>query len=166
MDFEACTVDGAWIIAPRDRPDERGTFSRLFCAATLQSRGLEAYFPQVNVARSIRAGTLRGMHLQRPPHAEVKIVRCNRGSAFDVVLDLRPDSPTFRRWFGLELSGENGRMLYVTAGCAHGYQTLVDGAEVMYFTSTPYAPSAATGVRHDDPAFGIRWPMPPTSISA
>jgi len=165
MEFQPCAVSGAFVILPQPRADDRGSFARAWCANELARYGLVDHVAQVNVAQNHRAGTLRGMHYQQAPHGEVKIVRCNRGTAFDVVLDLRPSSPSYKRWFGVELSETNGRMLYVPEGCAHGYQTLSDGTEVMYFTSAFYAPAAATGVRYDDPAFGIEWPRAVTALS-
>ena len=165
MEFRPCAVSDACLIVPQAHADDRGSFSRIWCAKEFEQQGLVHRVVQINAARSHRAGTLRGMHYQRAPHDEAKIVRCNRGSVFDVVLDLRPSSPSYKRWFGVELSESNGKMLYVPEGCAHGYQTLTDDAELMYFTSSFYAPAAATGVRHDDPAFGIGWPLAVTGLS-
>lgn len=165
MEFQPCVVSGAFVIVPQPRGDDRGWFARMWCAQELSQQGLVDRVAQVNVARSHRVGTIRGMHYQQAPHDEVKIVRCNRGTVFDVVVDLRPSSPSYKRWFGTELSATNGRMLYVPQGCAHGYQTLSDDAEVMYFTSAFYAPAAAAGVRYDDPAFGIDWPGAVTALS-
>lgn len=158
MIFEPLPVDGAYLIRPQRRPDERGHFARVFCRDELIAQGLCADYCQGNTALSPRAGTLRGLHFQRTPHAEVKLVRCTRGSVFDVVLDLRPDSPTYLRWHGAELSADNGAMLYAPAGTAHGYLTLADDSELLYMTSAKYAPDAASGVRFDDRAFGIQWP--------
>ena len=158
MNFRETEISGAWVIGLDRREDERGYFARIWCHDELQVRGLDPALSQVNTALSLRSGTLRGMHFQAAPHAEVKIARCIRGAAFDVVLDLRPASSTFRRWFGLTLTPESGEMLYVPEGCAHGYLTLADNTELLYFTSKPYAAHAAKGVRHDDPAFGVRWP--------
>ena len=117
---------------------------------------------QSSVSTNARAGTLRGLHFQAAPHAEQKLVRCTKGAMFDVVVDLRPDSPTYARWYGAELSPENGRMLYVPEGCAHGFQTLEDDTHVGYDISVPFVPEAADGVRWNDPALGIDWPEPPT----
>lgn len=166
MKFIETNVAGAWILEPEPRRDERGHFARLWCAEELAARGLDSRVAQVNTGVSPRRGTLRGLHFQAAPHAEVKLARCVRGAAFDVVVDLRPGSPTFRRWHGVELTGENARQLYVPEGCAHGYLTLADDTEVIYMTSRPYAPAAAGGVRFDDPAFGIAWPLVPQVISA
>jgi dTDP-4-dehydrorhamnose 3,5-epimerase len=158
MNFEPLPVHGAFVISPQRRADDRGYFARAFCRDEMIRQGLCGDFSQINTALSHRAGTLRGMHFQRAPHEEVKLVRCVRGSVFDVVLDLRPGSPTFRRWSGVELSADNGSMLYAPEGTAHGYLTLVDDTELTYMTSAPYAPDSVDGVRHDDPAFGIQWP--------
>ncbi len=120
---------------------------------------------QVNIGFSHRKGTVRGMHYQKAPHGEAKLVRCTRGAVFDVALDLRPGSSTLGRWIGAELSVSNHRMLYIPAGCAHGYQTLQDESEICYMTSRAFVASAASGVRHDDPRFAIRWPLPVACIS-
>jgi dTDP-4-dehydrorhamnose 3,5-epimerase len=124
----------------------------------MREHGLVAQIKQSNIGFSPLAGTLRGLHYQRAPHEEVKIVRCTRGSVYDVVVDLRPDSPTFRKWFGIELTPDNASMLYVPEGCATGYLTLENNSEIYYNTSAIYAPDSATGIRHDDPAFQIKWP--------
>lgn len=166
MRFDETTVNGAFVVVPERRNDERGFFARLFCDRELSERGLCGTVRQVNTGFSPRAGTLRGLHYQAPPYAEVKIVRCVRGAVFDVVVDLRPDSPTFKNWYGVELTADNGLLLYAPAGTAHGYLTLEPDTELIYATSVPYAPDAATGVRYDDPAFGIRWPGPAQVISA
>ena len=158
MIFEPLSVAGAFLIGPQKRTDERGYFARVFCHDELTGQGLCADFCQANTALSPYAGTLRGLHYQRAPHAEVKLIRCTRGRVFDVVLDLRRDSPTYLRWHGVELSADNAVMLYAPEGTAHGYLTLSDDAELLYMTSAKYAPEAATGVRFDDRAFGIRWP--------
>lgn len=158
MLFKETDVDGVFIIEPERRVDERGFFARIFCERELAERALVGRICQVNTAFSPRAGTLRGLHFQLSPHAEVKIARCLRGAVFDVAVDLRPDSPTYKRWTGVTLTEENGMMLYVPAGCAHGYLTLVPDSELMYFTSTVYAPASARGVHYNDPAFAIAWP--------
>lgn len=165
MKFTEGSVSGAFVIDLDQREDSRGFFARMWCQRELADRGLVGRVTQVNTGFSTSSGTLRGLHFQRSPYAEVKIVRCLRGTVFDVVVDLRPASPTHRRWMGVELSGENGRMLYVPEGCAHGYLTLQDATELMYLTSEGYAPDAASGVRYDDPAFGIDWPGPVKVIS-
>jgi dTDP-4-dehydrorhamnose 3,5-epimerase len=165
MLFAETAIDGAYLIEPERRVDERGFFARVFCENELAERGLAVRISQANTAVSQRAGTLRGVHFQLAPHAEVKIVRCLRGSVFDVAVDLRPGSPSYRRWTGHVLSAENGKLLYVPEGCAHGYLTLAPDTELMYFTSAPYAPNAARGVRYDDPAFAIAWPAKVEVIS-
>jgi dTDP-4-dehydrorhamnose 3,5-epimerase len=165
LEFTAGAVDGAFLIEPERRSDERGFFARLWCAEELAARGLVARISQINTGVSPRRGTLRGLHYQLPPHEEVKIVRCFRGAVFDVVVDLRRGSPSYRRWMGVELTAENTRLLYVPEGCAHGYLTLTDDVELVYLTSRPYAPEAARGVRFDDPAFGIAWPAPVRVVS-
>ncbi len=165
MKFTPGRVAGCFVIELERREDDRGYFARAWCEQELADHGLCTDVSQVNVGVSVLAGTLRGMHYQVAPHAEVKIARCARGAAFDVAVDLRPDSPTFLEWQGCELSGDNGRMLYIPEGCAHGYLTLTDDAELLYFTSRRYAPDAARGVRFDDPQFSIEWPRPVTTIS-
>lgn len=165
MKFEPLPVAGAYLISPQPRADERGYFARIFCRDELLGQGLCADFCQINTGFNPRAGTLRGLHFQRAPHAEVKLARCVRGAVYDVVLDLRPDSPTYLRWSGAELSADNGQMLYAPAGTAHGYLTLSDDAELSYMTSAAYAPDAVDGVRHDDPAFVIRWPREVVLVS-
>lgn len=165
MLFKELAIPGVFSIEPERRTDERGFFARMYCQAELAKHGLEGAVAQVNTGVSPRAGTLRGLHFQTAPHAEVKIARCLRGAVFDVAVDLRASSPTFRRWTAAELTADNGLMLYVPVGCAHGYLTLAADTELMYFTSAPYAPAAASGVRYNDPAFGISWPQEPTVIS-
>jgi len=145
--------------------DERGLFARTWDRAEIVSRGLVADVDQVSVAYNEVAGTLRGLHFQAAPHDEAKTVRCTAGAIFDVAVDLREGSPTRLRWIGVELSATNRRSLYVPEGCAHGYVTLTDGAEVQYMISTPYLPDAARGYRWDDPTLAIEWPVPVTRIS-
>ena len=166
MQFEDTSVAGAYVIRPQLRQDSRGHFARLWCQQELAERGLVNKIVQINTGYSPRAGTLRGLHWQIPPHAEVKIARCTRGAVFDVAVDLRPASPTFRRWTGLVLTPDNGLMLYVPEGCAHGYLTLEADSELMYFTSHPYDAASARGVRYDDAAFNIGWPSEVLIISA
>ena len=165
MIYEDTPVAGAVVLRPERRSDDRGFFVRTHCESELAQRGLNGHIAQVNTGFNPRAGTLRGMHFQTAPAAEVKIVRCVRGAAYDVVLDLRPASPSFKRWFGIELSADNGVQLYLPEGAAHGYLTLADNSELMYTTSHAYAPANVGGVRHDDPAFGIVWPAPITLVS-
>lgn len=150
------------VVVELDRiEDDRGAFARTFDAALFAEAGLDARVAQGNLSYNRRAGTLRGMHFQRAPHGEAKLVRAVRGAVFDVAVDLRPASPTYCRWFGAELSAENGNALVVPDGCAHGFQTLTDDAELLYLMSTPFVPGAGDGVRWDDPAFGIAWPDAP-----
>jgi dTDP-4-dehydrorhamnose 3,5-epimerase len=131
----------------------------------LRDHGIDFTPVQANVVYSARAGTVRGMHYQVEPHFEAKLVRCTRGAMFDVVVDLRRDSPSFRRWHGVDLSADNGRMLFIPPGCAHACQALEDGSELYYLTSARYAPDFARGVRHDDPAIGVEWPLPIAHLS-
>lgn len=165
MLFQESSLKGAWIIELEPISDCRGFFTRTFCTNEYTQRGLDASFPQHSLSRSLARGTLRGMHFQRSPHEEVKVVTCVKGEVWDVVLDLRPDSPTFRRWEGFNLTAENRRRIYIPKGFAHGFQTLSDDTEVSYLISAPYRPEAASGVRYDDPAFAIEWPLPVAAIS-
>lgn len=166
MLYTATMLPGVHIIEPERREDDRGFFARVWCRRELEEHGLDPRVAQVNVGFTLREGGLRGVHYQLPPRQEVKLVRCTMGALFDVILDLRPASPTYRRWMSVELTAANHRMVYVPEGCAHGYQALVNDTEMYYQTSEFYAPELARGVRYDDPAFDIRWPLPVTSISA
>lgn len=161
MIFRPTQIAGVWLIEAERIADERGHFARTYDAGEFAERGLEAAIAQCSVSFNARAGTLRGLHYQAEPHAEAKLVRCTRGAIHDVALDLRPDSPTYLDSYAAELSAENGSALFVPAGCAHGFQTLVADSEVGYQISVPYIPGAARGVRWDDPAFAIDWPDPP-----
>ena len=165
MKFVQTSLEGAFLVEMEPLRDERGCFMRTFCRREFEHRGLESDFVQHSMSRSNRRGTLRGMHFQRLPHEEVKIVRCLRGVIWDVLLDLRADSPTFAKWQGFELHGESATELYVPKGFAHGFQALTDDVEVSYLISTEYAPGFAEGVRFDDRKFGITWPIPVTTIS-
>jgi len=165
MIFTPAPLAGAYTIDLEKRGDDRGFFARLFCEREFADLGLESRFIQANTSLSAKRGTLRGMHFQLPPAAEVKVVRCIRGALFDVIIDLRPDSPTFTRWFGAELSAENRTMMYVPRGFAHGFITLTDDSEVLYLVSAAYSPGEERGARHDDPRFGIDWPLAPTEMS-
>ena len=158
MRFTETKVAGAYLIEQEPIADERDFFARTWCREEFAANGLNPDLAQANVSFNHRKGTLRGMHYQQAPHQEAKLVRCTRGAIFDVVVDLRPASPSHRAWFGVELTDANRAMLYVPEGCAHGFLTLTDDAEVAYQMSAPYAPQAARGVRFDDPAFGIEWP--------
>jgi dTDP-4-dehydrorhamnose 3,5-epimerase len=158
MRFTETKVAGAYLIEPEPIADERGFFARTWCREEFAAHGLNPSLSQANISFNHRKGTLRGLHLQQAPYEEAKLVRCTRGAIWDLALDLRPGSPTHRAWFGAELSDANRAMLYVPEGCAHGFLTLTDDAEVAYQMSSPYVPEAARGVRFDDPAFGIEWP--------
>ena len=166
MRFTKTTVEGAWVIDIEPIVDERGLFARAWCRREFEEHGCGESFVQASVAVSTRRGTLRGLHYQLPPHQETKLVRATKGAAYVVVLDLRHDSSSYRRWCAAELSAENHRTLYVPPGCAQGYQTLADDSELFYQMSTFYAPDAARGVRYDDPGFDIRWPLEVAVISA
>lgn len=164
MTFDATDIPGCLVIRPARHRDGRGYFARTWDAEAFARRGLPA-FVQASVSYSERAGTLRGMHYQAAPHQEAKLVRASRGAIWDVCLDLRPDSPTYRRWHAETLSAENGTALYVPEGCAHGQLTLESQSEVVYMISAPYVAEAGRGVRWDDPAFGIEWPSPPAVLN-
>lgn len=165
MKFTPLPLAGAHLIDLEKRGDDRGFFARFFCTDEFSQQGLSAKFVQINNSLTGKKGTLRGMHYQLPPAAEVKVVRCIRGSLFDVILDLRPRSPTFGRSFGAELSAENRTMMYVPEGFAHGFLTLEPDTEALYLVTAPYAPAAERGVRFDDPKFGIQWPAAPVEMS-
>ena len=158
MRFTETTVAGAFLIEPEPIADERGFFARTFCREEFADHGLNPDLAQANVSFNHRQGSLRGMHDPQAPHQEAKLVRCTQGVIFDVVVDLRPRSPTHRAWFGAELSAGNRAMLYVPEDCAHGFLTLTDDTEVAYQMSAPYVAGAGRGVRWDDPALGIEWP--------
>ncbi len=166
MRFLPTPLAGAFVVEPERIADERGFFARTFCRDEFAANGLLDTFVQCNVSFNARRGILRGMHLQAPPHEEVKLVRCTQGAIYDVIIDLRPDSPTRTRWFGVELNSENRRMLYIPGGFAHGFQTLVDASEVFYQMGAMYRADAARGVRWNDPAFAIAWPLPDATLSA
>jgi dTDP-4-dehydrorhamnose 3,5-epimerase len=163
--FTETNIAGAKTIDPSPHQDERGRFMRAWCAKEFAEQGISFVPVQANMGLSLRTGTTRGMHYQTEPALEAKLVRCTRGAIFDVVLDLRPASPSYGKWFGTELSAENGRMLYLPEGCGHGYQTLQEDTEMHYMASAYYTPEAARGVRFDDPAFQIQWPLSVTAIS-
>ena len=165
MRFSPTELSGVVVIDIEPIDDDRGFFARAWCTDEFASAGLHATFVQENVGYSIRAGTLRGLHFQRAPFEETKLVRCTAGSAWDVVVDLRPASETYGQWVGVELSAERRNMVYVPEGCAHGYLTTADKTEVRYLTSQAYAPDAATGVRFDDEALAIAWPREVAVVS-
>jgi dTDP-4-dehydrorhamnose 3,5-epimerase len=161
MIFTPTSIQDAYVIEPERFADERGYFARTYDAQEFATHGLDVRIAQCSASFNTRYGTLRGMHYQAEPYAEAKLVRCTRGSIYDVALDLRPDSPTFRRWHAADLSAVNGVAFFIPTGCAHGFQTLEDDCEVFYQISAPYEPCAGRGVRWDDAAFGIIWPEPP-----
>jgi dTDP-4-dehydrorhamnose 3,5-epimerase len=163
--FRPTPIAGAWLIEGVRRGDARGHFARMFCAGDFAAMGLEGRFTQANTSLSRHRHTLRGLHYQLPPSSEVKLVRCVAGALFDVIADLRPDSPSYGSWFGAELSPENGAMLYVPRGCAHGFLTLADDTEALYLVSDGYDPARERGLRFDEPWLRIAWPAPPEEIS-
>ena len=165
LTFTPTRVIGATLIDPIRREDDRGYFGRKWCLREFADHGIDFVPLQASTAFNSRKGTVRGMHLQIEPALEAKLIHCTKGSIFDVVLDIRPESATFGKWFGTELSAENQRMLYIPERCAHGYQTLEDETNVYYLTSQYFTPSAARGARFDDSEFGIEWPLEPTAIS-
>ena len=165
MIFTECSIAGAFTIEPAPHVDERGRFMRAWCMREFTDNGVDFLPVQANMGFSRRRGTVRGMHLQTSPAQEAKLVRCTRGTVFDVIVDMRPSSPTYQHWYGVTLSADDGRMLYVPEHCAHGYQTLEDSSEVMYQTSAFYSPEAVRGVRFDDPSLDITWPLTPSDVS-
>ncbi len=165
MIFSPACLGGLQLVTMERHEDDRGWFARSWCAREFAEHGLEARLAQVSLSFNRRRGTLRGMHFQRPPHAEAKLVRCIRGAVWDVALDLRSQSPTRGQWQGFELSADNGSALFLPEGFAHGFQTLEPDSEVLYHISSFHAPEAAAGVRYDDPAFAIAWPLPVAAIA-
>lgn len=166
MIFTETKVMGVLIIEPERREDERGFFARTWDQQEFERQGLNPRLVQCSISFNKQKGTLRGMHYQTPPHAEAKLVRCTLGAIYDVALDLRPASPTLRQWTAVELTADNRRMFYIPEGLAHGFQTLEDNSEMFYQISEFYHPEAARGVRWDDPAFGIEWPLSHPIMSA
>jgi dTDP-4-dehydrorhamnose 3,5-epimerase len=165
MVFRETELQGAFLIDLERHEDERGFFARTFCEKEFAARGLRTRYPQCNVSHNKTAHTLRGMHWQAAPHEEAKVIRCTSGAVWDVVIDIRPGSPTFMRHIAVELSATAGTMLYVPEGLAHGFLTLQDNTDVFYMMSESYAPESARGARWNDPAFGIEWPAPVAVIS-
>jgi len=163
--FHPTEVEGCFVVEPAPRGDDRGFFARIFDAESFREKGLADQFVQFNNSLSAKAGTLRGLHYQIAPSGEDKLVRCTAGAVYDVVLDLRDASPTFGRWAGAEITAENRRLMYAPKGCAHGFLTLVDDTELVYFASTPYAGPDERIVRWDDPRFAVRWPRAPAILS-
>ena len=165
MKFTQTKLKGAYIIELEKREDDRGFFARTFCKNEFTEHGLETRFVQANMSSNPKKGTLRGMHYQVDPHQEVKVVRCTKGAIYDVIVDLRKDSPTYKEWIGIELTDKNYKMLYIPKDFAHGFITLQDNSEVMYLVSEFYTPGAETGLRYNDPGFRIKWPVPVEIIS-
>jgi dTDP-4-dehydrorhamnose 3,5-epimerase len=165
MLFFECAVSGVRVVHPEPRLDERGRFMRAWCRDEFVHAGIEFVPAQANMGLSERKGTVRGLHYQIAPALEAKLVRCTAGSVFDVVVDVRAGSPTYLHWHGETLSAENARMLYVPEGCAHGCVSLEDHTEIYYLTSALYAPASVRGIRFDDPAIGIAWPIEVTEVS-
>ena len=166
MTFKETKLQGAFIIEPEMLIDERGEFARTFCRKDFESHGLNGSISQCSISLNTRKYTLRGMHYQKKPCAEAKLVRCSRGVIYDVIVDLRYDSPTFKQWTSVEISAENRKMVYVPVDFAHGFQTLTDGTEVIYQMSEFYSPSHADGFRWNDPSFKIKWPSDNFVISS
>lgn len=165
MIFHPTPLKDAYVLELEKRGDDRGFFARVYCEKEFTEHGLPSEFVQVNNSLSAEQGTLRGMHYQLAPHAETKLVRCIRGSLWDCIVDLRPDSPTFKQWFGEELSAENRKMMVVPKGFAHGFITTSPDAEAFYFVDAFYAPESERGLRWNDPAIGIEWPVEPKVLS-
>jgi dTDP-4-dehydrorhamnose 3,5-epimerase len=166
MIFTATSIEGAFLIRPERFEDERGFFARLYCPNELAAQGLDPKVVQRSISYNKRRGTLRGMHFQAAPHEENKIVSCLSGSIYDVAIDLRPGSATYRQWFGATLTAADLEALYIPKGCAHGFITLADDTRVHYEISEFHHPESARGVRYDDPAFGVKWPIDPVVIAA
>jgi dTDP-4-dehydrorhamnose 3,5-epimerase len=164
--FTPTPLAGAFVVELEPQHDERGFFARFFCSREFASHGLETRINQCNLSFNAHAGTLRGLHFQARTDPEAKLVHCVQGALFDVIVDLRRQSPTFLRWFSAELSAENRKSLYVPAGFAHGFQTLAAGTEILYLMSAPYRAEASRGVRWDDEAIAIRWPLAPQHMSS
>ena len=164
MIFTETKIPGVYVIESQRFADERGFFAPSFRQKEFQDRGLSGVFVENNISYSKRRGTLRGMHYQAAPYGQAKLVRCTRGSVFDVAVDLRPNSPTFKKWVGVNLTAENRSMLYLPGDCGHGFQTLVDDTEVFYMVSEVYVPQSGKGVRWNDPAFEIVWPLSEDAI--
>lgn len=165
MLFTETKLKGAYIVDVDMRTDHRGGFARVFCAKDFEEQGLKPVVAQTNLSFNNQVGTLRGMHYQVPPAAETKLIRCIKGAIYDVIIDMRPESPTYMQYFGIELTAENRRALYIPEMFAHGYQALTDGAEVIYQVGEFYTPGYERGIRYDDPALRIEWPIPVTVIS-
>ncbi|MFQ5700745.1 MAG: dTDP-4-dehydrorhamnose 3,5-epimerase [Acidobacteriota bacterium] len=166
MRFTETKLKDAFVIEPKKLEDERGFFARAYCLREFEQRGLSTRWAQCNISFNKKRSTLRGMHWQDPPHSEIKLVRCTRGAVYDVIVDVRPGSATFKQWVGVELTDANARLLYIPQGFAHGYLTLADDVEVFYQVSEFYHPESARSARWNDPVFGIQWPAEPTVMSS
>lgn len=165
MKFTPIKLTGSYLVDLEPFCDERGWFARYFCKDEFKAIGHEKEWVQMNHSFTLKSGTLRGMHFQLPPHAEIKLVRCVSGTVFDVIVDIRKDSSTFLQWVGVELSAENGRMIYIPEGFAHGFQCLTDNCSLLYHHTDFYAPGSEKGLRYDDPLLNIQWPLPVSLIS-
>jgi dTDP-4-dehydrorhamnose 3,5-epimerase len=165
MRFRPARLEGAFVVEPEPHEDERGFFARIWDATEFAAQGLDPGVAQISISCNRRAGTLRGLHFQYPPHQETKLVRATKGALFDVIVDLRKNSPTYLQWEGFELTDRNRLQLYIPKGFAHGFETLVDETEVLYLISAPFAPAAYGGLRYDDPALNIAWPLPVSVIA-
>ncbi|MDB5561619.1 MAG: rfbC [Hyphomicrobiales bacterium] len=165
MNFTETGLKGAWLVQTSPQQDSRGSFARTFCEREFSEHGLEVRFVQHSISHSVQKGTVRGMHFQQVPYGEVKLVSCIKGAILDVIVDMRQNSPTRLQWKAFELTADNGRELYVPKGFAHGFQTLMKDAVVQYRISEFHTPEAARGVRFDDPAIGLEWPLPPSVVS-
>jgi dTDP-4-dehydrorhamnose 3,5-epimerase len=163
--FQETKLSGAFIVDLEPRADERGFFARTYCEREFKEHGLPTWYPQCNLSRNRRAGTLRGMHYNAAPHGEAKLIRCATGAVYDVIVDMRAGSPTMLSWIGVELGAENGRALFVPAGFAHGFITLTDDTDVFYQMGDFYRPEAARGLRWNDPRLALRWPREPTMVA-
>ncbi len=165
MEISSTPIPGVHVVDVEPLADERGFFARAWCGREFADAGLEARIAQVNVSRNRTAGTVRGLHFQAEPWSEAKVVRCTAGAMFDVAVDLRPGSATRGQWFGVELTADNHRALYIPKGCAHGFQSLADETEVLYLMTEYSVPDAGRGIRYDDPQIDVRWPVPVTTVS-
>ncbi len=165
MRFSETPLGGVWLLEPERLGDERGFFARTFCAGEFAAHGLATNLLQCSISYNAKRGTLRGIHWQAEPHGEDKLVRCTMGAVFDVAVDLRRPSPTFKHWFAVELDAQNRKQLYLPRGVAHGFQTLSDDTELFYQMSQPYHAELSRGARYNDPAFKIDWPLPPELLS-
>ncbi len=165
MKFHPTTLAGLFLVELEPRGDERGFLARTYCDREFAAAGLNTRWPQCNLTLTRQRGAVRGMHFQAEPQPEIKLIRCAAGAIFDCLVDVRPDSPTFGRWEGFELTARNDRQLYVPGGFAHGFQCLTEDCEVFYQMSAEYVPALARGLRHDDPEVGVRWPLPVEQVS-